>query len=35
VVTHQLRDAFVATNMAVRGPDGKVSIVAAIPKKRN
>ena len=34
VVTHQLRDAFyVATNMAVRGPDGKVSIVAATPGK--
>jgi phospholipid/cholesterol/gamma-HCH transport system ATP-binding protein len=34
VVTHQLRDAFyVATNMAVRGPDGKVSIVAATPEK--
>jgi phospholipid/cholesterol/gamma-HCH transport system ATP-binding protein len=34
VVTHQLRDAFyVATNMAVRSPDGKVSIVAATPEK--
>ena len=34
MVTHQLRDAFyVATNMAVRGPDGKVSIVAATPEK--
>jgi phospholipid/cholesterol/gamma-HCH transport system ATP-binding protein len=34
VVTHQLRDAFyVATNMAVRGPDGKVKIVAATPEK--
>jgi phospholipid/cholesterol/gamma-HCH transport system ATP-binding protein len=34
VVTHQLRDAFyVATHMAVRGPDGKVSIVAATPEK--
>ena len=33
VVTHQLRDAFyVATNMAVRGPDGKVSIVEATPE---
>jgi phospholipid/cholesterol/gamma-HCH transport system ATP-binding protein len=30
VVTHQLRDAFyVATNMATRGRDGKVEIVAA------
>ena len=28
VVTHQLRDAFyVATHMAVRGADGKVTIV--------
>jgi phospholipid/cholesterol/gamma-HCH transport system ATP-binding protein len=34
VVTHQLRDAFyVATHMAVRGPDGKVSIVPATPEK--
>ena len=34
VVTHQLRDAFyVATNMAVRGPDGKVTIVTATPEK--
>jgi phospholipid/cholesterol/gamma-HCH transport system ATP-binding protein len=34
VVTHQLRDAFyVATNMAVRGPDDKVRIVAATPEK--
>jgi phospholipid/cholesterol/gamma-HCH transport system ATP-binding protein len=34
VVTHQLRDAFyVATNMAVRGPDGEVQIVAATPDK--
>jgi phospholipid/cholesterol/gamma-HCH transport system ATP-binding protein len=34
VVTHQLRDAFyVATHMAVRGPDGKVSIVDATPDK--
>jgi phospholipid/cholesterol/gamma-HCH transport system ATP-binding protein len=34
VVTHQLRDAFyVATHMAVRGPDGTVSIVDATPKK--
>jgi phospholipid/cholesterol/gamma-HCH transport system ATP-binding protein len=34
VVTHQLRDAFyVATHMAVRGADGKVSIVPATPEK--
>jgi phospholipid/cholesterol/gamma-HCH transport system ATP-binding protein len=34
VVTHQLRDAFyVATHMAVRGPDGKVQIVPATPEK--
>ena len=34
VVTHQLRDAFyVATHMAVRGPDGKVKIVPATPEK--
>ena len=34
VVTHQLRDAFyVATHMAVSGPDGKVSIVDATPEK--
>ncbi len=34
VVTHQLRDAFyVATNMAVRGADGSVSIVKATPEK--
>jgi len=34
VVTHQLRDAFyVATHMAVRGPDGRVSIVDATPEK--
>jgi phospholipid/cholesterol/gamma-HCH transport system ATP-binding protein len=34
VVTHQLRDAFyVATHMAVRGPDGTVSIVDATPEK--
>src|SRR5581483_6191898 len=32
IVTHQLRDAFyVATNMAVRGRDGKVAIVPATP----
>jgi phospholipid/cholesterol/gamma-HCH transport system ATP-binding protein len=34
VVTHQLRDAFyVATHMAVRGPDGNVTIVDATPDK--
>jgi phospholipid/cholesterol/gamma-HCH transport system ATP-binding protein len=34
VVTHQLRDAFyVATNMAVRGADGRTRIVAAPPDK--
>jgi phospholipid/cholesterol/gamma-HCH transport system ATP-binding protein len=34
VVTHQLRDAFyVATHMAVVGPDGKVKIVPATPAK--
>jgi phospholipid/cholesterol/gamma-HCH transport system ATP-binding protein len=34
VVTHQLRDAFyVATHMAVRGPDGTVRIVPATPQK--
>jgi phospholipid/cholesterol/gamma-HCH transport system ATP-binding protein len=34
VVTHQLRDAFyIATHMAVRGPDGKVQVVAATPEK--
>jgi phospholipid/cholesterol/gamma-HCH transport system ATP-binding protein len=34
VVTHQLRDAFyVATHMAVRGPDGQVNIVRATPEK--
>jgi phospholipid/cholesterol/gamma-HCH transport system ATP-binding protein len=34
VVTHQLRDAFyVATHMAVRGPDGKVRIERATPEK--
>lgn len=34
VVTHQLRDAFyVATHMAVRGPDGAVRIVRATPAK--
>lgn len=34
VVTHQLRDAFyVATHMAVRGPDGAVQIVDATPEK--
>jgi len=34
VVTHQLRDAFyVATHMAVNGPDGKVKIVPATPGK--
>jgi phospholipid/cholesterol/gamma-HCH transport system ATP-binding protein len=34
VVTHQLRDAFyVATHMAVRGPDGSVSILDATPEK--
>jgi phospholipid/cholesterol/gamma-HCH transport system ATP-binding protein len=34
VVTHQLRDAFyVATNMAVRGADGRVTIQAATPEK--
>ena len=34
VVTHQLRDAFyVATNMATRGPDGRVEIVPAAQEK--
>jgi phospholipid/cholesterol/gamma-HCH transport system ATP-binding protein len=34
VVTHQLRDAFyVATHMAVAGPDGKARIVPATPEK--
>jgi phospholipid/cholesterol/gamma-HCH transport system ATP-binding protein len=34
VVTHQLRDAFyVATNMAVRGADGRVTIQPATPEK--
>jgi phospholipid/cholesterol/gamma-HCH transport system ATP-binding protein len=34
VVTHQLRDAFyVATHMAVVGPDGKVKVVPASPQK--
>jgi ABC-type transporter Mla maintaining outer membrane lipid asymmetry ATPase subunit MlaF len=34
VVTHQLRDAFfVATNAAVRDPDGTIRIVAADPEK--
>jgi phospholipid/cholesterol/gamma-HCH transport system ATP-binding protein len=34
VVTHQLRDAFyVATHMAVRGPDGTVRIERASPEK--
>jgi phospholipid/cholesterol/gamma-HCH transport system ATP-binding protein len=34
VVTHQLRDAFyVATHMAVRGPDGRVDIVPATREK--
>jgi len=34
VVTHQLRDAFyVATNMAVRGPDGRVAIQPATKEK--
>jgi phospholipid/cholesterol/gamma-HCH transport system ATP-binding protein len=34
LVTHQLRDAFyVATHMAVVGPDGKVKIVPATPEK--
>jgi phospholipid/cholesterol/gamma-HCH transport system ATP-binding protein len=34
VVTHQLRDAFyVATNMAVRGDDGRVTIQTATPDK--
>ena len=34
VVTHQLRDAFfVATHMAVNGPDGKARIVPATPEK--
>ncbi len=34
VVTHQLRDAFyVATHMAVQGPDGKTQIVPATPEK--
>jgi phospholipid/cholesterol/gamma-HCH transport system ATP-binding protein len=34
VVTHQLRDAFyVATHMAVRGPDNQVKIVPATPEK--
>jgi len=34
IVTHQLRDAFyVATHMAVRGPNGDVRIVPAPPEK--
>ncbi len=34
VVTHQLRDAFyVATHMAVRGPNGAVRVVPATPEK--
>src|SRR5258708_23207874 len=34
VITHQLRDAFyVATHMALAGPDGKVQIVPATPQK--
>jgi phospholipid/cholesterol/gamma-HCH transport system ATP-binding protein len=34
IVTHQLRDAFyVATRMAVRGPNGDVQIVKANPEK--
>jgi phospholipid/cholesterol/gamma-HCH transport system ATP-binding protein len=34
VVTHQLRDAFyVATHMAVRGPDGQVEVRPATPGK--
>jgi len=34
VVTHQLRDAFyVATHMALRGPDGNVKVVPATPEK--
>jgi phospholipid/cholesterol/gamma-HCH transport system ATP-binding protein len=34
IVTHQLRDAFyVATNMATRGKDGRVTIARATPKK--
>src|SRR5262249_34982929 len=34
VVTHQLRDAFyVATHMAVRGPEGRVSIQPATQAK--
>lgn len=34
IVTHQLRDAFyVATHMAVRGPDGAVRIERATPEK--
>ncbi len=34
VVTHQLRDAFyIATHMAVRGPNGKVEVVRATPEK--
>jgi phospholipid/cholesterol/gamma-HCH transport system ATP-binding protein len=34
VVTHQLRDAFyVATHMAVAGPEGKVKVVPASPQK--
>jgi len=34
VVTHQLRDAFyIATHMAVTGPDGHVQIVRATPEK--
>ena len=34
VVTHQLRDAFyIATHMAVTGPDGTVQIVQATPEK--
>jgi phospholipid/cholesterol/gamma-HCH transport system ATP-binding protein len=35
LVTHQLRDAFyVATRMAVRGPDGTMQIVPATPEKQ-
>ena len=34
VVTHQLRDAFyIATHMAVRGPDGAAQVVPATPEK--
>jgi len=36
LVTHQLRDAFyVATHMAVRGPDGAIEIVPATREKSN